>query len=148
VAQRDDAERQKAADLVRYAGVKGADAEGRQLDRREFEATRDALEWLATVQSGTYQSKRRYDARARRVFQPGFMRGLPDEHGINLKVRKDGQAWLAWRRTVTGWLFAVGATGPAPNQWFCDGPELPAGYPGSDQAWPATPFEQGPNWET
>lgn len=148
VAQRDAAEHQKAADLVRYAGVKGVDAEGRQLDRREFEATRDALESMGAIQSGAYQAWGQYDRKAVKNLLPAFTRGLPDAHGITMKVRKDGQAWFAWRRTVTGWVFAVGATGPAPKQWLCDGPEPPKSYTGSDLCWPASPFEQGPNWET
>ncbi len=51
------------------------------------------------------------------------------------------------RRTVTGWVFAVGAAGPPPEQWFYDGPEPPSGYPGSDPGWGRSPFEQGPNWD-
>lgn len=37
--------------------------------------------------------------------------GLPQETGITMSVAKDGQAWYAWRRTITGWCFAIGAAG-------------------------------------
>jgi hypothetical protein len=142
----DAAEQERAEDLVRYAGVPGTDGEGRQLDRREFDATRQALEWLATVQAGAYHRDQRYDDDALKVFQPGFARGLPDEHGITMKVRQDGQAWFGWRRTITGWVFAVGSEGPPPRQWFYDGPEPPRGYPMSDSGWPTAPFDRGANW--
>jgi hypothetical protein len=64
-----------------------------------------------------------------------FAHGLPDEHGIVMKVRSDGQAWYAWRRTVTGWVLGVGAKGPPPNQWFYEGPEPPKSYPASGEGW-------------
>ena len=60
--------------------------------------------------------------------------GLPKESGIALRVSKDGQAWYAWRRTVTGWCFAIEAIGQTPNQWEYDGPEPPQGFPGKDRA--------------
>jgi len=142
--------RKRAEDLARYAGVKGTDADSHQLDRREFAATRQALTWLATCQSGWYQRQPpvgRYKHDLLKIFQPGSTHGLPDEHGITMKVRRDGGAWYAWRRTITGWAFAVGAAGPPPEQWFYDGAEPPNGYPGSDPRWGHSPFEQGPNWE-
>lgn len=145
------AAKQREADaLVLYADIQGTDDEGRQLDRREFAETTDALEWLSVCQMGWYRNrtKGRYPRDLLKIFQPGFTRGLPDDHGITMKVRKDGQAWFAWRRTVTGWCFGIGANGPSPNQWFYEGPEPPHGYPGSDPAWGNRPFERGPNWES
>lgn len=144
---REEQERRRQEALVRNAGVEGADAEGRQLDRREFGETIDALEWLHTCQMGWYRNrtKGRYPADLLKIFQPGFTRGLPDEHGIEMRVRRDGKAWYAWRRTVTGWVFGIGAAGPPPNQWFWDGPEPPPGFPG--QGWNSRPFERGSNWE-
>jgi hypothetical protein len=38
---------------------------------------------------------------------------LPAERGIVMKVCTDGRAWYAWRRTVSGWVFAVGGKGNA-----------------------------------
>lgn len=139
--------RQAADDLKRYAGVEGSDAEGRQLDRREFTETVHSLELVSSAHMGWWRHEPvgRYKPRVADVVAV-FARGLPEEHGIVMKVRKDGQAWYAWRRTISGWVLAVGAKGEPPNQWFYDGPQPPRGYPGSDPAWPATPFEQGPNW--
>lgn len=60
--------------LERYAGVAGTDADGRQLDAREFEATRAALQWLATCQMGWY---RRNGADA---YQPDLLSRLVISH--------------------------------------------------------------------
>ena len=125
----------------------GTDEERRQLDRREFAETISALEWVAACQSGWYQNRSggRYPKDLVEKLGDMFGRGLPPDHGIKLKVRKEGQAWLAWRRTITGWCFAVGGVGPPPNQWFYDGSDPPRGFPRS-RDWGERPFEQGPNW--
>jgi hypothetical protein len=150
LAARDLADQQRADDLVRYAGAQGTDSEGRQLDRREFAETRAALEWLSTCQMGWYYRppEGRYKDDLLKIFQPGHTHGLPDEHGIHLSVRRDGQAWYAWRRTISGWVFAIGSDGPPPDQRYYDGPEPPKGYPGSGAGWGADAFDRGPNWES
>ena len=67
---------------------------------------------------------------------------------MSLYVSEDGQSWYAWRRTVTGWCFAIGAAGAPPNQWEYDGPEPPEGFPSEDQAWGDSPFadQANRNW--
>jgi uncharacterized membrane protein YidH (DUF202 family) len=131
----DAKEAEKQARLKRYAGVKGTDASGRQLDRREFEETMRVLRWLATVQEAWYSNPgRRYQADVFDVLGHDFTSyGLPLEHGITLHVARNGRSWWAWRRTVTGWCFAIGAAGP--DQWEFDGPEPPRGFPGKDKRW-------------
>jgi hypothetical protein len=49
---------------------------------------------------------------------------------------------------VTGWCFAIGASGAPPDQWEFDGPEPPTGFPGADAKWGAGPFtmDVNPNW--
>jgi hypothetical protein len=139
--------RRRAGDLVRFASAPGVDWEGRRLDRREFAETVRALRDVGQAQMGWYRNppEGRYKARVA-DFLPAFARGLPEDHGIRLRVRRDGQAWCAWRRTVTGWVFAVGAAGPPPDQRFYDGPEPPAGFPGPRGRWGRVAFEAGPNW--
>jgi hypothetical protein len=61
--------------------------------------------------------------------------GLKGEHGIELRVRRDGQAWYAWRRTVSGWVFAIGSAKNPPDQWLYDGADPPRGFPGKDKSW-------------
>ena len=139
------ARRQRVDDLARYAGVSGTDAEGRQLDRREFQETSDAMTWLSTIQMARYHTDGRYDRHALDGF-PSLLEGLPEDHGITIRVSRSGESWLAWRRTVTGWCFAIGSAGPPMDQWYYDGPEPPNGYPGQDPAWGDEPFAHSPNW--
>ena len=148
-AQRSAEEQAQQLRLERYAGIAGTDTDGRQLDEREFEATRAALQWLATCQMGWY---RRNGADA---YQPDLLsrlgdftrQGLPVEHGIVMHVSDDGQAWYAYRQTITGWVFAIGASEAPPSQWLYDGAAPPKGFPGEDPAWGESMFVSiGKNW--
>jgi hypothetical protein len=143
------AERGRLARLKEFAGVAGTDEEGRRLDRREFSETREALDWLATCQMGWHHNQGgRYRPELLKIFEPDFARkGLPADHGIHLVVSRSGQAWYAWRRTITGWCFAIGASKAPPDQWHYDGPEPPKGFPGQDPSWGPRPLEQTINWE-
>jgi hypothetical protein len=136
--------------MRRYAGSNETDEEGRRLDRREFAATIDALRWLETCQLGWHRNRGgRYRDDLLKMIAGDFTRqGLPKESGIMLRVSNDGQAWYAWRRTVTGWCFAIGAAGPPPDQWEYDGPEPPQGFPGQDRMWGDTPQsdQANTNW--
>lgn len=127
-ASREEAE---AADrLIRFAGVNGVDKEGRRLDRREFDETTAALMWLATCHMGWYDRQSRYKADLFELLEEDFARRrLPEEHGIEQRISRDGQKWYAWRRTITGWVFAIGASEAPPNQWQYDGPEPPNAFP-------------------
>lgn len=128
--------------LVRLAGVDGVDDDGRRLDRREFEETTGALLWLATCHMGWHNRRRRYKSDLFALLEPDFaQRKLLEEHGIQQRISKDGKKWYAWRRTVTGWVFAIGASGAPPNQWQYDGPEAPTGFPSEDLIWGSHPFE-------
>lgn len=146
-AQAAAAERER---LERYAGVEGTDADGRRLDRRAFKETKEALRWIHTCQMGWYERRGgRYRDDLLDIMGDSLIRhGLPEDHGITLKVSVDGQAWIAWRRTVTGWCFAIGAAAPPPDEWTFDGPEPPDGFPGEDPAWGDTPYSDSSdrNW--
>lgn len=139
---------EKAGRLSDNAGVAGTDELGQQLDQREFEETRRALQALATAQMGWYQNRGgRYREELLEILDSRFQRaGLPDEHGIHLMVADDGQSWWAWRRTVTGWCFAIGAANPPPDEWLYDGPDLPTGPPGEDSSWGDRWGTDAPNW--
>lgn len=148
------AEDRKAAEaelrLVRYAGVEGTDDEGQQLDRREFEETIEALRWLGRCMMGWYRHDNRYVSDLLERFQDDFTRhGLSKPSAITLRVSDDGQSWYAWRRTITGWVFAIGAAGPPPDQWEYDGPKPPTSFPGQDRSWVSTlslPSDGNRNW--
>lgn len=117
--------------LVRNAGARGTDDSGQQLDQQEFEETRTALRWLATSQMGHYRSgDDGYRADLLPIVEPHFAHdGLPEDHGVEMYVSSDGQSWYATRQTITGWWFAIGATGPPADQWLYDGPAPPTGFP-------------------
>lgn len=129
--------------MRRYAGSPETDEEGRRLDRREFAATIEALRLLETCQMGWYRNRGgHYRNDLLEMLGNDLTRqGLPREHGISVLVSDDGQDWYAWRRTVTGWCFAIGASGPPPNQWEQDGPEPPRGFPGQDSSWGVRPSD-------
>lgn len=136
---------EKQARLVRFAGVDGVDEHGRRLDRREFEQTMSPLRWIATCQMGWYKNNeaQRYRKDLLDFVLNGSSRDrLPDPPGVHMCVSDDGQKWFAWRRTVSGWVFAIGAAGPPPDQWEYDGPEPPGGFPGEDSAWRARRYSQ------
>jgi hypothetical protein len=148
------AAREERERLRRYAGSEETDDEGRRLDRREFQETMRALRRLADCEEGWYHNKdrgrKKYRADLLAALGNDFFGGcgLPPDPGITMKVSKNGQAWYAWRRTVTGWCFAIGAAGPPPDQWEYDGPEPPHGFPGKDRRWGKRPFsdEVNLNW--
>ncbi len=147
----EQAERDAEERLWRYAGSNKTDTDGRRLDRREFKETTEALRYLAGCQMGWYRNRGGRYHREDLLSALGdtfTRRGLPKDHGIVVRVAKDGQAWYAWRRTVTGWCFAIGAAGPPPDQWEFDGPEKPNGFPGKASEWGSGSFldEVNRNW--
>ena len=144
--QERDRQQAKRERMVRYAGVDGTDDSGRRLDRREFEATKRALEWLATCQMGWFRQRASYRADLLGIVGHFDRQGLPQHHGITMHVRKDGHAWYAYRRTISGWVLGIGAGAPPPNQWHYDSAEPPSGYPGEDPGWGDIPFITPPNW--
>jgi hypothetical protein len=121
-----------AASLVANVGITGVDSSGRQLDRREFAATKKALEWLWTCHAGRYKNHGRYQKDLLDLLDDFSRQGLPQPHGIVMRMNKHGTSWYAYRRTATGWVFGIGAAGEPNDQWFFDGPQPPEGFPGSD----------------
>jgi hypothetical protein len=121
--------REEEERLFRLAGVEGTDEEGRQLDQREFAETKEALQYIASAQMGWYNNpEHRYRDDLLSLLEP--FSGLPPEHGITAHVADDGQSWWAWRRTITGWCFAIGASQKPPDQWLYDGADPPDCFPG------------------
>ncbi len=138
-----EAERQKKAYLVRFAGVKGTDEDGRQLDRREIEQTRAALDELATRLSGWYQNRGRRFRRQVLATMAHSRSGVSAADGLKLRVKRGGQAWMAWRRTPSGLVMALGGVDDPNDRRYYEGPTVPKGYPGEARGWDAVP---GPNW--
>jgi hypothetical protein len=144
--QREKAE--KAASLVQYAGAKGLDDDGKVLDQREVKETRETLRWIETCHLGHYNNRGKYRKDlVSGVLLDNFTRQrLPDQHGITTRVRKDGQAWYAWRRTPSGLILGIGMNNGRGNEWLYEGEEPPTGFPGSDPSWGDSPYGTPPNW--
>jgi hypothetical protein len=132
--------RQAARELLaQRAGLMGTDSEGLQLDRREFQATKEAFRWLASCESGWYRNDEHQSDSYRSDFLDIFvgtgLEGLPTDHGITLKVRVDGKAWYAYRQTPSGYFFGIGGSGPPPSEWYWDGDRPPPGFPSTRSGW-------------
>lgn len=125
------------------------DACGHWLDRREFHETKEVLTTLSFNQTGWYRNHiKRYQGEAARVVPSVTRRGLSEDHGIQLRVRSDGQAWFAWRCTPGGYHFGVGGTVGGDAHWQYDGQQPPTCYPGkSHRGWRDTLLEdRSPEW--
>ncbi len=138
--------------LTRNAGRTGKDEGGRLLDRREFAKTKDALEWLSTCHMGWYRNEDRpdeYRADLLDVLSGSQQFDFESDEPVHQMVRKDGQAWYAYRRTPSGHVFGIGADGRPPSQWFYDAPSPPSGFPSQGSAnWTDSMSEVRPEWGT
>jgi len=132
--------------IEEMTGIDGLDEDGLQLDRREFHATKESLRNLYYLQMGQYRNKRS-------EYWPDLpvdlsVRNLPNDHGVHLIVRKDKQAWRAWKRTPCGWHFGVGGTSNIDEMWQYDGPAPPHEFPAKNtDGWVDTRREpSSPEW--
>jgi hypothetical protein len=130
----------KAKRLARYAGVEGTDWEGRPLDQREFEETRQALDTLHMFHSAQHKDGRyRQDLMAAVA---GLLSKTFPENEIVMTIGPRGRSWFAWRRTISGWVFGIGAAGAPPDEWTWEGPEPPNHPPGPGTAWTHNGFDE------
>lgn len=125
--------------LIRYAGVDGTDWQGRPLDQREFEETKEALNHLHTFHQAQHKSGRYRDDLMTIV--GGLLSKTFPESEIVIKIGLKGRSWFAWRRTVGGWHFGIGATDPPPDLWTYEGEEPPSGFPKKADGWRHGDFE-------
>lgn len=142
--------RAASARLQQFTGVKGVDEDGRQLDRREFEQTSAALRWLHACHMGWWRRENQYvEGLLDRISCADNPRGLTPGAGYTEVVSTDGTSWYAWRRTPSGWVFAIAAADSPPDQWLYDGADPPVGPPSEDSRWGESPFrsDKSPNWD-
>ena len=138
--------------LADNAGRHGVDESGLVIDRREFARTKDALRWLATCHMGWYRREDRPNEYRRDLLDilvaaDSKQLAFASDSPIVSKVRKDGQAWYAYRRTPSGHVFGMGADGPPPSQWFYDGTTPPDGYPRQrGRGWTESMSPDRPEW--
>ena len=130
------AEKQAARErLKEMAGVTGTDHEGRELDRREFAETKRSLLYLHMCMMGHYRNRNRYPRDMLSILGDFKEKGLPEPHGITLKVRQDGQAWFAYRTTPSGFHFGIGAHGAPSSQWVYAAHNVPSDFPSPRGGW-------------
>lgn len=148
VRDRDEALAAYDQHLLAMTDKQGVDVDGLQLDRREFASTKGALTSLWYDQLGWSRNKHLYNPQALEYIATS-LKGLPDEHGIQLIVRHDGKAWRAWRQVPNGWWFGIGGTSNEASEWRYDGPEAPTGFPSSKSGrWvDATIQESSAEWQ-
>lgn len=150
---KDAARAQARQTLEQNAGRRGVDANGLVLDRREFAKTKDALRWLSTCHMGWYQrddrpNEYRKDLLDVLMASDSKQFAFESKEPVISKVRKDGQAWYAYRVTPSGHVLGIGAGGPPPSQWFYDGPTSPSGFPSSKGAgWSDYMSPARPEWQ-
>ena len=111
----------EVARLDWYTGNKSRRADGTLLDQREFEETKAALRWVQTCHLGHFNNRGRYRTDLMDLLGDFTRQGLPQDHGITMRVRKDGQSWYAWRRTSSGYVLGIGADKGRANEWLFEG---------------------------
>lgn len=128
------------ADLEQYSGSDCVNEHGCRRDRRGFDITCKALRKVALEMMVTFDGETfREDLFALETDELEAMGFPSDVQPIVLVRRSDGQAWIAWSRTISGWVFAVGGTPDVTMEYEYDGPEPPAGFPGDDDGWDSDP---------
>ncbi|TCU86064.1 hypothetical protein EDF48_103369 [Curtobacterium sp. PhB191] len=152
VHEQDEAERQRLATLEANTGLAGVDANGAQLDRREFHETKERLRWVSVCEMGRYEGNDdRYWSDADGLTDTivdALKHGLPAEHGITVQTAPDAQRWRAWRVLPSGWVLAIGGSGWR-SEWVYAGPNAPGSWPGGDdRQWvdAMTAPELPPDW--
>jgi hypothetical protein len=128
--RRDGEQRDRLARLESNAGASGTDAEGAQLDRREFDGTKRQLQFISMTQMGRYENNGKcYWNDLTELMVDAEKYGLPTEHGVHVETTPDGQRWRGWRRTRSGWVLGMGGSGWR-SEWHFSGPDEPTSWPG------------------
>ena len=128
---RDDKIKAEKRRLKEYAGVDGADDDGKRLDRREFKETQRLLVDLYYSQMGMYRGRLgHYFDNSQILLNNSEYYGLKTDLNVTVKLSKNKRSWYAWRRTPSGWVFAAGGSKDIDIQWRYDGPEPPKSFPG------------------
>jgi hypothetical protein len=136
IGRREELEVERLANLDAFAGQVGADGSGAQLDRREFEGTKRALEFLVIAQGLRYAQlgNRYWNDLTETVLRPVDRYDLPTDHGITVETTDDGQRWRAWRRMPSGWHLGIGGRDGQPGHFLYTAPDSPTSWPG-DEGW-------------
>lgn len=149
---RDLVQARRAERQALNAGSQRTDERGRRVDDREIAETRDALRLMQTSAMGWHAQRGAFrDDLVGGVYGTDdfIRRGLPFEHGLNQRVRGDGQEVAYWRRTASGWVMALALTAQGDDGFIerlYAGPDVPAGLPSEDREGWAGHGETPPDW--
>jgi hypothetical protein len=145
VRRRAEAESERLADLERYADVTGVDDNGAQLDRREFNVTKERLHWIWTTQIAYYEGNwNRFWDELTDMMVSADRHGLPEDHGFVTETTKDHQKWRTWRRLPSGWILGIGGTARG-DKFLYEGADPPASWPPDPQHWTDATTEHSPS---
>lgn len=126
-------ERDRIQQLRDHVGVPGTDANGAQLDRSEFQATKTILNWIAVTQMGRYENNgKRYWDDLTDMMVDAPRHGLRADHGFVTEITPDGQEWRTWRQLPNGWYLAMGGANDLRYDLYYQGGMPPTGWPMSD----------------
>jgi len=144
------AEERVADARARRAGSDRVNGRGQRYDDREFMATRESLRLVSTRQLSEHRRRASFHPSVLTALGPSaFARyGLPEPHGMHSVVSPEGQAWWAWRVTVSGWV--LGSALVAQDAQFVEylyaGAKEPADSPtDAPETWGA-PWSTPPDW--
>lgn len=148
---RAEADRRKAARQAETAGMDAADEHGRRLDDREFAETRDMLRFLSASARGWWSrgSAFKQDLLDTIFSERDFVkRGLPENHGIEMRVSDDGQCLSFWRETVSGWVLGIATVAKDGSflEWLYAGPTIPLQSPLSENSEWGRVWVVPPDW--
>lgn len=149
VTRREQLEADRLAALEMFSGQAGVDETGAQLDRREFDGTKRALQFIHTAQALRYERRGEtfWDDLTDMVVSPVSKWGLPDQHGIVVQTTNDKKKWRAWRRLPSGWVLGIGGTGRF-GEYRYVGAEPPTTWPGTSDEWADSTIALGPvDWD-
>ena len=121
--------RKRQRDLKTNVGIEGTDSLGAQLDRREFEPTKRALDWISAVEHGHFIREGRYSNVTPDDLLQVHDFGLAPPFNFELEASTDRSSWRAWRQTVTGWILGQGGS-KSSDEWYFAAKTAPTTWPG------------------
>lgn len=145
---REEGRRRRTAQQAANAGRMDVNSNGRRVDDREFDETRDVLTMLGFSAIAWRRNRGRYpaDLIGRVYTQKDFTkRGLPDPSGLKMEITQDGDIAWFWRQTISGWVlgYAVSEGERGMLEWFYSGEKSPAGPPDEALGWSDLFVRQG-----
>lgn len=126
------------------AGLHGVDEDGYWKDRREFQETKTVLTSIFFLQIGFARNhKGHFSDDPLSLLLRSELRKLPEPHDIEVRTADNTKSWLAYRKTIGGFYFAIGSRADNLKEaWQYAGTSAPAGFPGhGEHGWRPTGTE-------